>query len=162
MICPVSHLKQGNVSLQAYFTFLLRHAANFDAVKVVDDFRRVLSVASSGPPTISPIIQLAYVVEMSRWVPIAPTKPGGPSKFPAARFTTVLKPSKPSARGSVSLGPFVGRWPETILLLVVEYLPVPDLPSVARANRALSRIVRDERGWEARCRILGVRPDAGE
>ncbi len=99
---------------------------------------------------------------MSNWAPLAPSKPGGPSKFPAAPFTSVLKPSKPSVPGSISSGPFVGRWPESILLRMIEYLPVPDLPNVARASRALSRVVRDERGWEARCRYMGLKPEDGE
>jgi len=99
---------------------------------------------------------------MSNWAPLAPSKPGGPSKSPAARFTSVLKPTKPSALGSTSSGPLIGRWPESILLRIVESLPVPDLPNVARSSRALSRIVRDERGWEARCRILGIKSEDGE
>lgn len=99
---------------------------------------------------------------MSNWAPLAPSKPGGPSKSPAARFTSVLKPTKPSALGSTSSGPLIGRWPESILLRIVESLPVPDLPNVARSSRALSRIVRDERGWEARCRILEIKSEDGE
>jgi recyclin-1 len=52
----------------------------------------------------------------------------------------------------------VGRWPESVLLRIVEYLPIPDLPAVARASRAFSRVVKYERGWEARCRYLRLDP----
>ncbi|KAK4689590.1 recyclin-1, partial [Tremellales sp. Uapishka_1] len=99
---------------------------------------------------------------MDKWAPIAPSKPGGPSGssvFSSTRFASVLKPSKPLTGTAYSVGPRIGRWPESILLRVVQFLPIPDLPNVARANRAFSRIVRDEQGWEARCRILGVQPD---
>ncbi|WVW86251.1 hypothetical protein I302_108293 [Kwoniella bestiolae CBS 10118] len=98
---------------------------------------------------------------MDKWAPIAPSKPGGPSNSHnlSSRFASVLKPSKPSARGSISSGPLVGRWPENVILRIVEFLPVPDLPNVARANRALARLVKDERGWEVRCKWLGLAPD---
>jgi hypothetical protein len=75
------------------------------------------------------------------------------------RFTSILKPTKPGAKPTASTGPLVGRWPESILLLIAKNLPLPDLPQLARANRAFSRIVRDERGWEARCKLLKLDPD---
>lgn len=36
-----------------------------------------------------------------------------------------------------------------------------DLPAVARTSRAFSRLVRDERGWEARCNFLRLAPVKG-
>jgi recyclin-1 len=91
------------------------------------------------------------------WNPITPNRSNksnkpGPSKFPTARFTAVLKPSKPSAKGSGV--PLIGRWPEPILLRIFQHLPVPDLPAVARCNKAFARLVRDDRGWEWRCKLL--------
>ncbi|WWC91812.1 uncharacterized protein L201_006759 [Kwoniella dendrophila CBS 6074] len=98
---------------------------------------------------------------MDKWAPIAPSKPGGRSNSHnlSTRFASVLKPSKLSARGSISSGPLIGRWPENVVLRIIEFLPIPDLPNVARSNRALSRLVRDERGWEVRCKWLGLLPD---
>ncbi|WWC64489.1 uncharacterized protein I303_107099 [Kwoniella dejecticola CBS 10117] len=98
---------------------------------------------------------------MDKWAPIAPSKPGGPSNQHnlSSRFASVLKPSKPSARGSISSGPLVGRWPENVVLRIIDFLPVPDLPHVARSNRALARLVKDERGWEVRCKWLGLVAD---
>ncbi|OCF38059.1 recyclin-1 [Kwoniella heveanensis BCC8398] len=102
---------------------------------------------------------------MDKWAPIAPNKPGGPSSSSStthnlsARFASVLKPTKPSARGSVSTGPLIGRWPENVLLQIIGFLPIPDLPAVARANRACARLVKDERGWEVRCKWLGLDPE---
>lgn len=91
---------------------------------------------------------------MNKWVPLAPSKPGQPSS--SSRFN-VLKPSKPTA-ARASQGPFIGRFPELVVLNIVSYLPVPDLPNVARGCKALARVVRDERGWEGRCRLLGLKP----
>ena len=93
---------------------------------------------------------------MNSWAPLAPAKPGSSSKNNAATsWSSVLKPSKPSARGTAH-GPLIGRFPESIFLQIVQYLPVPDLPSVARCNRALARLVRDESNWEGRCKYLGL------
>ena len=94
---------------------------------------------------------------MNKWAPIAPAKAGGPSS--SSRFAAVLKPSKPGAAPTARV-PLVGRWPESILLQIVSYLPIPDLPRVARVNRAFSRLVRDEAGWRKRCQLAGISPDA--
>lgn len=98
-------------------------------------------------------------INMPSWTPLAPTKQGGPSNESSSRFS-VLKPTKPSARTGPRLGPSVGRWPETIILRIIHYLPVPDLPSIARCNKAFSRLVRDEAAWKYRCRILNLNPGA--
>ena len=101
---------------------------------------------------------------MDKWAPLAPSKPGSSSStstvFSTSRFASVLKPSKPSS--AYRSGPLIGKWPESILSCVISFLPIPDLPNVARANRAMSRIVRDERGWEVRCKLLGLKADESE
>ena len=89
---------------------------------------------------------------MNKWVPLAPNKPGQPST--PSKFN-ILKPSKPITR--TSQGPFIGRFPEAVVLNIVSFLPIPDLPNVARGCKALARVVRDERGWEARCKLLGLK-----
>lgn len=100
------------------------------------------------------IYTLASHMNMNKWVPLAPSKPGQSST--SSRFN-VLKPSKPTTVRA-SQGPFIGRFPEVVVLNIVSYLPVPDLPSVARGCKALARVVRDERGWESRCKLLGLSP----
>lgn len=87
-----------------------------------------------------------------KWTPIAPSAPSG-SK---AGGTGTLAPSKPGGM------PMVGKWPENVLLHIVSYLPIPDLPAVSRVNRAFSRIVRDERGWEDRCKFLRLKDPESE
>jgi len=109
---------------------------------------------------------------MNKWAPIAPSKPGsagsGKATPPAAggmlsSFGAVLKPSKAGPSTSAAAraragrsGPRVGRWPEDIMVRIVGFLPVNDVPAFARANRALARIARDEGTWAARCRELGI------
>lgn len=92
-------------------------------------------------------------VQADKWTPIAPSAPSGST----SRFASVLKPSKPSNNGTSEI--MVGRWPETVLLRIVSYLPVPDLPAVSRVNRSFARIVRAEPGWEARCNFLRIKPE---
>lgn len=86
---------------------------------------------------------------MNKWTPLAPSKPGPstPSRF------NVLKPSKPPTRPQ---GPCIGRFPEIVVLNIVSFLPIPDLPNLARGCKALARLVRDERGWESKCKVLGL------
>lgn len=118
-----------------------------------------LSVYESSHILLSPLLHLHLHLDiysgkmnMNKWVPLAPNKPGQPST--PSRFN-VLKPSKPITR--TSQGPFIGRFPEVVVLNIVSFLPIPDLPNVARGCKALARVVRDERGWETRCKVLGLK-----
>lgn len=104
---------------------------------------------------------------MDKWAPMAPTKPGGPSSAGGMFSFGVLKPNKAGAATNAAArarsGPRVGRWPEDVLVKIVGYLPVHDIPNFARANRALARIARTESTWEHRCRVLGITEvDTGE
>jgi recyclin-1 len=89
------------------------------------------------------------------WNTVTPNKASGSSKKiqSTARFTSILKPSKPHNVQSYR-APLVGRWPEAILLHIFQYLPIPDVPQVARCSRAFSRLVRADSGWEWRCDVL--------
>lgn len=107
---------------------------------------------------------------MDKWAPMAPSKPGGPSAPGVfSSFGSVLKPHKAGPSTSAAAraragraGPRVGRWPEDIVVRIVGFLPVHDVPAFARANRALARIARDEGAWEARCRALGITETGGQ
>ncbi|ORX40515.1 exocyst complex component Sec10-domain-containing protein [Kockovaella imperatae] len=94
---------------------------------------------------------------MNSWAPLAPSKAGSSS---ASSWASVLKPAKHAAQTATS-GPLIGRYPESIVLRIVHHLPIPDLPNVARCNRALAKLVRDERIWEKRCKLLGLDVDQG-
>ncbi|ODN94766.1 recyclin-1 [Cryptococcus wingfieldii CBS 7118] len=97
---------------------------------------------------------------MDKWAPIAPSNPSTSTAHLSSRFASVLKPTKPGAHNAKSSGPLIGRWPEDVLLRIVELAPVCDLPNMARANRAFAKIVKDERGWEWRCKLLGLKPES--
>lgn len=94
-------------------------------------------------------------VSADKWAPLAPSAPSGSTP----RFGSVLKPSKPTSNSNGASELMVGRWPETVLLRIVSYLPIPDLPAVSRVNRSFARIVRAESGWEARCTFLRIKPE---
>ncbi|KAL7424555.1 F-box protein: endocytic membrane traffic, recycling ReCYcling 1 [Cryptotrichosporon argae] len=115
---------------------------------------------------------------MDAWAPIIPARAGSfkkpslssssstrpartsishPSHSLTNRFASVLKPSRPSAAPA---GPRIGPFPESVVLRILDFLPVPDVPAIARASRALARLVKDERVWAGRCRYLGVEAEA--
>lgn len=96
---------------------------------------------------------------MDKWAPIAPSKPQFQSASHLShRFASVLKSSKHDPRPKAPVQ-FIGKWPEDVLLRIIELLPIPDLPNTARVNRAFARLVRDERGWEWRCNLLEIQPE---
>lgn len=93
---------------------------------------------------------------MDKWAPIAPSRPQFQSASHLSnRFASVLKPSKHGPRSGAPVQ-FIGRWPEDVILRIIELLPIPDLPNAARVNRAFAHLVKDERGWEWRCTLLGI------
>ncbi|TFY70862.1 hypothetical protein EVG20_g2160 [Dentipellis fragilis] len=54
------------------------------------------------------------------------------------------------------LSPFIGRLPEDLHLLILQYLPVPDIPVYARVSRALARLALADTVWNRRWAALGV------
>ncbi|KAF9239898.1 exocyst complex component Sec10-domain-containing protein [Melanogaster broomeanus] len=46
--------------------------------------------------------------------------------------------------------PLIGGLPANLHVLVLTFLPIPDIGRYARANRATSRVAKDERVWERR------------
>ncbi|KAF9218811.1 hypothetical protein BS17DRAFT_790611 [Gyrodon lividus] len=69
----------------------------------------------------------------------------GQSPAPA-QILAVTKPSSP----------LIGRLPADLHVLVLTYLPIPDIGRYARASRATNRVARDERVWETRWVDLGI------
>jgi hypothetical protein len=58
--------------------------------------------------------------------------------------------------------PLVGRLPEEAIILVLLFLPIADIATVARCSRRLSSLCRDERVWRAKLKLLdwqGPSPD---
>ncbi|KAF8273573.1 exocyst complex component Sec10-like protein [Lactarius quietus] len=52
--------------------------------------------------------------------------------------------------------PLIGRLPSSLHLLILQYIPVPDVPAYARTNRALSRLAASEQLWEHHYSLLGI------
>lgn len=70
-----------------------------------------------------------------------------PVKLYAPRFSRSSQLPSPRAPPPFKL---IGRLPVDIHILILTYLPVPDIPSYARASRTCASLVKDERVWEPR------------
>ncbi|KAH9169530.1 exocyst complex component Sec10-like protein [Lactarius sanguifluus] len=57
---------------------------------------------------------------------------------------------------SPRLTPLIGRLPSSLHLLILQYIPVPDVPAYARTNRALARLASSEPLWEHHYNLLGI------
>ncbi|KAI0309784.1 exocyst complex component Sec10-domain-containing protein [Amylostereum chailletii] len=53
-------------------------------------------------------------------------------------------------------GPLIGRLPSHLHLLILSFLPVPDIPSYSRLCRAVSRLASSEDMWKQRYRRLRI------
>ncbi|KAI0701854.1 exocyst complex component Sec10-like protein [Cytidiella melzeri] len=82
---------------------------------------------------------------------------------------TALEPVKlyPSATGAKRLSHFpsakpaapfslIGRLPVDVHILILSYVAIPDIPAYALTSRALGRLSKDERIWEARWKAFGI------
>lgn len=81
---------------------------------------------------------------MDKWTTLEPTRLYA-SATTGLRSRTTVKPD-PST--------YIGRLPKDLHLLIITYLPVYQIPSYSRGNRALSRLTRDERVWESKWNAL--------
>ncbi|KAF7792229.1 hypothetical protein EIP86_003263 [Pleurotus ostreatoroseus] len=72
----------------------------------------------------------------------------GPS---SKRFSQPL-----SAKGGPAPFSFIGRLPVDVHILILTYLSVPDIPAYSLVSRALAKLTKDERVWEARWKAFGV------
>jgi recyclin-1 len=52
--------------------------------------------------------------------------------------------------------PLIGRLPSSLHLLILLYIPVPDVPAYARTNRALARLSASEALWGHHYNLLGI------
>jgi len=73
---------------------------------------------------------------------------------------TTLEPVRLYATGAAGLrsraavkpdlSSYIGRLPRDLHILIITYLPVYQIPAYSRGNRALSRLTKDDKIWEAR------------
>lgn len=61
----------------------------------------------------------------------------------------------PSAKPAAPFS-LIGRLPVDVHILILTYVAIPDIPSYALTSRALGRLSKDERVWEARWKVFGV------
>ncbi|GHJ85367.1 hypothetical protein NliqN6_1769 [Naganishia liquefaciens] len=91
-------------------------------------------------------------LQTSKAPPASASQPAFASYSPAILQPTPLQPST-----STDTDPLIGPLPASIFARILNHLPVPDIPNVARTCRALAKIVRsDERVWKSRCLSLGL------
>jgi recyclin-1 len=57
---------------------------------------------------------------------------------------------KPNRPPPPPTGPLVGRLPQHLYLVILDFLPVPDIPAYARTCRVLSRFASSEEVWRPR------------
>lgn len=91
---------------------------------------------------------------MDRWTTLEPVKlhqnalpsSSGPTKS-ASSHTKATQAHQNRAQ-------FIGKLPLELHLLILHFLPIPDIPLYARTNRSLARLAGDERIWDRRWKLL--------
>jgi recyclin-1 len=81
-------------------------------------------------------------------------------KFTALEPTRLYSSSASAINKRASRSQPISRWigklPADIHLLVLNHLPIPDIPAYARASRATASLSRDEKIWERRWNDLAI------
>lgn len=90
---------------------------------------------------------------MDKWTTLEPVKLYGGGEIPKTK-TGPSKANAALAYAHQNRAQFIGRIPSEIHLLILQFVAVPDIPSYARANRALSRLSGDDRLWQKRYSTL--------
>ncbi|KAI0083794.1 exocyst complex component Sec10-like protein [Irpex rosettiformis] len=69
----------------------------------------------------------------------------------SSKRTSTFPSAKPAAPFSL-----IGRLPVDVHILILTYVAIPDIPAYALTSRALGRLSKDERVWEARWKAFGI------
>ncbi|KZV93315.1 hypothetical protein EXIGLDRAFT_835839 [Exidia glandulosa HHB12029] len=85
---------------------------------------------------------------MDKWVTLEPVKLYGQ----LTSGSSSARPLKPPP----SRATFIGRLPAEVHLIILQHLPVYDIPGYSRICRALGRLTKDDKLWEHRWLALGV------
>ncbi|KZT59290.1 hypothetical protein CALCODRAFT_549882 [Calocera cornea HHB12733] len=90
---------------------------------------------------------------MDKWTALEPVKLYDKASKASSTAVSVL-----SRLGQTqpSRATYIGPLPPELHLLILEQLPLYDLPAVARSSRAFARLVRDEKLWEKKWLALKV------
>ncbi|GAA5842273.1 hypothetical protein JCM11251_006768 [Rhodosporidiobolus azoricus] len=76
------------------------------------------------------------------------------------RWTALLPDSAPRGAYVMPVGPsvkLIGRLPEEAWIVVLHFLPIPDIPQLALCSRRISQIVKDDRVWRTKLAWLDYR-----
>ncbi|KAG1888140.1 exocyst complex component Sec10-like protein [Suillus subluteus] len=77
---------------------------------------------------------------------------------PTRLYSSSSSASTTNKRGSRTqpISRWIGKLPADIHLLILNHLPIPDIPAYARASRATAGLSRDEKVWERRWNDLAI------
>lgn len=78
-------------------------------------------------------------------------------KFKALEPVRLYSSNNPSQKAQKPQYRLIGRLPEDLHLLILQSLPVPDIPAYARVSRPLSRLAASDPLWEERWKALAVK-----
>ncbi|KAH8925276.1 hypothetical protein BT69DRAFT_1279871 [Atractiella rhizophila] len=88
---------------------------------------------------------------MDKWAALIPSPNAPPPQGKqSAVAATIAKQQKYTSR-SLS---HIGRLPEEAFILIFSHLPLPDIVNLARGNRRLGRLSKDERVWKRKWRWM--------
>lgn len=78
-------------------------------------------------------------------------------KFKALEPVKLYSSNNPSQKAQKPQYRLIGRLPEDLHLLILQSLPVPDIPAYARVSRPLSRLTASDSLWEERWKALYIK-----
>lgn len=91
---------------------------------------------------------------MDKFATLEPVKLYASAASTGARILGRGSGQKPTA-----LAPLVGRLPSDLHLLILSYLPIPDISSYSRCCRATGALANDDVIWNKRWKALGIEKD---
>ncbi|KAG1743685.1 exocyst complex component Sec10-like protein [Suillus paluster] len=75
---------------------------------------------------------------------------------PTRLYSSSTSAQNKRANRAQTISRWIGKLPVDIHLLVLNHLPIPDIPAYARASRATAGLSRDEKVWERRWNDLAI------
>lgn len=92
---------------------------------------------------------------MDKWAPLVPDNTRHRSSLTSR--TSITRKHQPSAITVDSR--WIGHLPESLHVIIISYLPVSEIPKLARCSRAFGRLVREDKSWERRWLSLRIPKD---
>lgn len=141
-------------------TFKMTQTSNRRSLEL-DGLSSISCIVYQPPPRLH---HLSRHFRQDMWKPLQTNKAHAASSSQpafASYSPSILQPTPLQLSSSSAADPLIGPLPVSIFARILNHLPVPDIPNVARTSRALAKIVRsDERVWKSRCLSLGLLENA--